>query len=61
MTLGMADSQGDLFDDVARFCDRALPQASIYSFLRRERDQLFPDEAFADLFTGGVAVRSRRR
>jgi len=52
MTLGMADSQGDLFDDVARFCDRALPQASIYSFLRRERDQLFPDEAFADLFTG---------
>jgi transposase len=52
MTLGKADRQGDLFDDVARFCDEALPQTSIYSFLRRERDQLFPDEAFSDLFTG---------
>jgi hypothetical protein len=52
MTLGVADRQGDLLDDVARFLDEALPQTSIYSFLRRERDQLFPDEAFADLFTG---------
>jgi len=52
MTLGKADKQGDLLDDVARFCDEALPQTSIYSFLRRERDQLFPDEAFSDLFTG---------
>ena len=52
MTLGKADKQGDLLDDVARFCDEALPQSSIYSFLRRERDQLFPDEAFRDLFTG---------
>jgi transposase len=52
MTLGKADRQGDLLDDVARFCDEALPQTSIYSFLRRERDQLFPDEAFSDLFRG---------
>jgi IS5 family transposase len=52
MTLGKADRQGDLLDDVARFCDEALPQSSVYSFLRRERDQLFPDEAFSDLFTG---------
>src|ERR1019366_3137946 len=52
MTLGKADKQGDLLDDVARFCDEVLPQTSIYSFLRRERDQLFPDEAFSDLFTG---------
>jgi len=52
MTLGRADRQGDLLDDVARFCDEALPQNSIYSFLRRERDRLFPDEAFSDLFTG---------
>jgi transposase len=52
MTLGRADRQGDLLDDVAKFCDEALPQTSIYSFLRRERDRLFPDEAFSDLFTG---------
>jgi hypothetical protein len=52
MTLGKADKQGDLLDDVARFCDEVLPQTSIYSFLRRERDQPFPDEVFSDLFTG---------
>ena len=50
MTLGVADSQGDLFDDVVRFCQEALSERSIYSFLARERDQLFPDNAFADLF-----------
>jgi transposase len=51
MTLGKADKQGDLLDDVARFCDETLPQTSIYSFLRRERDRLFCDEEFGDLFT----------
>jgi transposase len=51
MTLGKADKQGDLLDDVARYCDETLPQTSIYSFLRRERDRLFADEEFSDLFT----------
>ena len=50
MTLGVADKQGDLFDDVGRFCAEVLSERSIYSFLARERDRLFPDEAFADLF-----------
>jgi len=50
MTLGKADKQGDLLDDVTRFCDETLDEHSIYSFLHRERDRLFPDEAFADLF-----------
>jgi hypothetical protein len=50
MTLGKADKQGDLLDDVTRFCDETLDKQSIYSFLHRERDRLFPDEAFADLF-----------
>jgi IS5 family transposase/transposase len=50
MTLGVANNQGDLLDDVARFCDEALPKKSIYSFLRRERDRLFADHEFADLF-----------
>ena len=50
MTLGHAPRQGDLLDDITRFCDRALSETSIYSFLHRERDQLFPDEFFDDLF-----------
>jgi hypothetical protein len=58
MTLGVADKQGDLFDDVGRFCAGALPERSIYSFLARERDRLFPDEAFADLFDEKKGRRS---
>jgi hypothetical protein len=50
VTLGQADRQGDLLDDVTRFCDDTLPETSIYSVLHRERDRLFPDEMFADLF-----------
>jgi hypothetical protein len=50
MTLGVANKQGDLLDDVTRFCDETLDKQSIYAFLHREREQLFPDEAFADLF-----------
>jgi hypothetical protein len=50
VTLGHADRQGDLLDDVTRFCDETLPEASIYSVLHRERDGLFPDEMFADLY-----------
>lgn len=33
-----------------RFCDETLPETSIYAVLHRERDRLFPDEMFADLF-----------
>ena len=51
MTLGVADKQGDLFDDVERFCDEVLAENSIYAVLHRERDRLFPDEMFADLFS----------
>ena len=50
MTLGVANKQGNLLDDVTRFCDETLDEQSIYAFLHREREQLFPDEAFADLF-----------
>ena len=48
--MGRADRQGDLFDDVVRFCEDSLPGNSIYGFLARERDRLFPDELFDDLF-----------
>ena len=51
MTLGLAERQGELLDDLTQFCDEALPSESIYAFLHRERDHLFPDELFCDLFT----------
>ena len=37
---------------MVRFCEETLPENSIYGFMARERDRLFPDELFADLFTG---------
>lgn len=51
MTLGLAERQGDLLDDVNRFCEQMLPESSVFSVLARERDRLFPDEMFADLFS----------
>jgi hypothetical protein len=35
VTLGRADHQGDLFDEVVRFCEESLPENSIYGFLAR--------------------------
>ncbi|WP_298343539.1 IS1182 family transposase [Ferrimicrobium sp.] len=52
MSLGIADSQSNFFDDMAQFCEKTLPKDSIYAFLHDERNRLFPDEAFADLFSG---------
>jgi hypothetical protein len=52
LSLGIADSQSNLFDDMAQFCEKTLPKDSIYAFLHDERNRLFPDEAFADLFSG---------
>ena len=51
MTLGLAQRQGDLLDEVTRFCGEAVADDSVYALLHRERDNLFPDEFFADLFT----------
>lgn len=51
MTLGRAPRQGDLLDDITSSCDATLSQDSVYAFLHRERDRLFPDEFFSDLFT----------
>lgn len=45
-----ADRQGNLLDDVDRFLEEALEKTSIFAFFHRERDALFPDEDFADLF-----------
>src|SRR5665213_4329852 len=50
MTLGVVDPQADLLDDMTAFCEKTLAPDSIYAFLHRERERLFPDSAFADLF-----------
>jgi hypothetical protein len=50
MSLGLAGRQGNLLDDVDRFLDETLDASSIYAFFHRERDVLFPDSDFADLF-----------
>jgi hypothetical protein len=51
VTLGLAQRQGDLLDDLTRFCGGAVGDGSIYGLLHRERDRLFPDAMFADLYT----------
>jgi hypothetical protein len=51
MTLGVADPQGNMLDDMSAFCEKTLAPDSIYAFLHRERERLFPDSAFADLFS----------
>lgn len=51
VTLGLARRQGELLDDLIRFCDGAVSGGSIYGLLHRVRDRLFPDAMFADLYT----------
>ncbi len=56
VTLGRSRRHDDLFDPVAAFCDEQVGADTIYGLLHRERDRLFPDEMFADLYT----TRGRR-
>lgn len=51
MTLGLAQRQQVLGDPVDEFCGGRLDD-TVFGLLHRERDRLFPDEMFADLFTG---------
>src|SRR5918995_338911 len=50
MTLGLAERQGRLGNVAVQRCEAALPERSIYRLLHAERDRLFPDELFADLY-----------
>ena len=61
VSLGMADRQPSVLNDMDRFCDEALAENSIYALLHRERDRLFPDEMFADLFSDKGRRVCRRR
>jgi hypothetical protein len=61
VSLGAAERQGSLLNDVERFCEEALAENSIYAVLHRERDRLFPDEMLADLFCEKGRRSGRRR
>jgi hypothetical protein len=50
MTLGLAERQGRLGNVAVARCEAELPERSIYRLLHQERDQLFPDEFFSDLY-----------
>ena len=50
MSLGKAKRQMDILDENRRFCEKQVGDRSAYSLLHSERDQLFPDEMFADLY-----------
>ena len=51
MTLGLAERQGDVLDDVVRFCNEVVPSSLVHALLTAERGRLFSDELFADLFS----------
>jgi hypothetical protein len=48
--LGRSINQVDVFNDSESSCAAKLKDGSIYSFLRQERNHLFPDDAFEDLY-----------
>src|SRR5580658_5724579 len=50
MTLGRAPEQADLLRSTVSFCKGKLSPTSIYGLLFRECHNLFPDDAFADLY-----------
>jgi hypothetical protein len=51
MTLGRSPAQADIFRSTATYVEGRVAPDSIYALLHRECHRLFPDEAFADLFT----------
>ncbi len=51
MSLGKAPPHEDLFRSSREICEARLPETSIFRLLAHEAHRLFPDDAFADLFT----------
>lgn len=48
--MGHTPTQQALLSSTVRFCNQQLSSSSIYRYLYENGSQLFPDEAFADLF-----------
>jgi Transposase DDE domain/Transposase domain (DUF772) len=51
VSLGRAPKHEDLHRSTRAACEARLPEPSIFRLLSRESHRLFPDEAFADLFS----------
>ena len=51
MSLGQSPTHEDLYRSSSEFCEERLSESSIYRVLHQEGHRLFPDEAFADLFS----------
>ena len=49
MALGLAERQGRLGNVAVQWCEAELPER-VDPRLHAERDRLFPDELFADLY-----------
>jgi hypothetical protein len=49
---GSSESDRELLD-AAALCGHLIPPSSVYGFLARHRQRIFPDELFADLFPSG--------
>src|SRR5271170_1884745 len=50
MTLGRAPKHEDLFRSTRELCESRLPERSIFRLLAAKAHELFPDDAFADLY-----------
>jgi transposase len=50
MTLGRAPTHEDLFRSTREVCESRLPERSIFRLLAAKAHELFPDDAFADLY-----------
>jgi Transposase domain (DUF772)/Transposase DDE domain len=50
VTLGLAERQGRLGNVAVQRCEAELPERSIYRLLPAQRDRLFADQLFADLY-----------
>src|SRR5271170_918750 len=61
MTLGRAPEHEDLYRSVRELCESRLPERSIFRLLAAKAHELFPDDAFADLYadTGRPSVAPR--
>jgi hypothetical protein len=52
MTLGRAPTHEDLYRSTRELCESRLPERSIFRLLGAKAHELFPDDAFADLYAG---------
>src|SRR5918911_1986258 len=50
---GTSDSTRVELLDAAALCRHLVAEGSVYAFLANHRNELFPDELFADLFPSG--------